>query len=238
MHRSATGFHRSLPGYRPTPLRPAPGLAEALGIGHCLVKDESDRLGLPAFKVLGASWAANATLSERTGEGPADTLATLRARLGGQRPTLVTATDGNHGRALAWMARLLNIPARIYVPAGVAPAAEQAIRAEGAETVLTDRTYDEAVTLAAASCAGATDQVLGAGHVLARLHRDSAAHSGRLPHLVRGDRRPAPRALCRPWWWCRPGSDRCCRLHWSTTAHPSALIAPLCWPWNPSLPPA
>ena len=147
VHRSATGFHRSLPGYRPTPLRPAPGLAEALGIGRCWVKDESDRLGLPAFKVLGASWAANATLSERTGEGPADTLATLRARLGGQRPTLVTATDGNHGRALAWMARLLNIPARIYVPAGVAPAAEQAIRAEGAETVLTDRTYDEAVTL-------------------------------------------------------------------------------------------
>ena len=160
MHRSATGFHRSLPGYRPTPLRPAPELAEALGIGHCWVKDESDRLGLPAFKVLGASWAANATLSERAGEGPADTLDTLRVRLGGQRPTLVTATDGNHGRALAWMARLLNIPARIYVPAGVAPAAEQAIRAEGAETVLTDRTYDEAVTLAAASCAGATNQVL------------------------------------------------------------------------------
>ena len=160
VRRSAMGFHRSLPGYRPTPLRPAPVLAEELGVGRCWVKDESDRLGLPAFKVLGASWAANAALSERTGNEPADTVEILRARLGGQRPTLVTATDGNHGRALAWMARLLDIPARIYLPAGVTSVAEQAIRAEGAETVLTDRTYDEAVTLAAASCADATDQVL------------------------------------------------------------------------------
>jgi diaminopropionate ammonia-lyase len=160
VRRSAVGFHRSLPGYRPTPLRPATGLAEVLGVGRCWVKDESDRLGLPAFKVLGASWAVNAALSERSGEAPAGTLATLRSRLRGQRPTLVTATDGNHGRAIAWMARLLQIPARVYLPTWVTPAAEQAIRTEGAETILTARTYDEAVALAAASCAGTTNQVL------------------------------------------------------------------------------
>ena len=160
MGQPAVGFHQSLPDYRPTPLRPAPGLAGALGVGHCWVKDESDRLGLPAFKVLGASWAVNAALSERFGEAPAATLDILRSRLRGQRPTLVTATDGNHGRAIAWMARLLQIPARIYFPTWVTPAAQQAIRAEGAEIILTDRTYDEAVALAAASCADSTDHVL------------------------------------------------------------------------------
>lgn len=157
---SAAGFHQSLPGYTPTPLRPAPGLAGTAGVGRCLVKDESGRLGLPAFKVLGASWAANCALSARRGDLPADSLADLQDRIGVDRPTLVTASDGNHGRALAWLARLLGLPARVYLPAGVTFAAEQAIRSESADVRFVGGTYDEAVALAAAGCDDADDQVL------------------------------------------------------------------------------
>ncbi|HEY0716692.1 MAG TPA: pyridoxal-phosphate dependent enzyme, partial [Streptosporangiaceae bacterium] len=76
----ALAFHESLPGYAPTPLVSLPSLAAELRVGQVLVKDESSRLGLPAFKVLGASWACHQLLERRAG-----------ARL-------VTGTDGNHGR--------------------------------------------------------------------------------------------------------------------------------------------
>ena len=61
----AYAFHRSLPGYSPTPLIPVPELAAELGVGRVLVKDESSRLGLPAFTVLGASWACRQVLRRR-----------------------------------------------------------------------------------------------------------------------------------------------------------------------------
>jgi diaminopropionate ammonia-lyase len=67
--RAPLRFHRRLPGYEETPLVDAPGLADALGVGKVLVKDESSRLGLPAFKVLGASWAVYRALEERLPEG-------------------------------------------------------------------------------------------------------------------------------------------------------------------------
>jgi diaminopropionate ammonia-lyase len=65
LDRSPLRFHRRIPGYEETPLLDTPGLAEALGVGKVLVKDESSRLGLPAFKVLGASWAVYRALEER-----------------------------------------------------------------------------------------------------------------------------------------------------------------------------
>lgn len=150
---AALRFHRSLPGYRPTPLRTAPAeLARQAEVGRLLIKDESSRLGLPAFKILGASWAVNCALSGRHGRPPADSLDDLRALLAGHRPTLVTATDGNHGRAVARMASLLGLPARIYLPAGVGETARRAISEEGAEVIDTETVYDGAVALAAASC--------------------------------------------------------------------------------------
>ena len=82
-------FHAGLPGYAPTPLTEVPAIAAELGVGRVFVKDESARMGLAAFKVLGASWAVHQVLSRRDAAGPV---------------TLVAATDGNHGRALAWMA--------------------------------------------------------------------------------------------------------------------------------------
>ena len=149
-------FHASLPGYAPTPLTEVPALAGELGVGRAFVKDESSRLGLPAFKVLGASWAIHQLLTTPPGgeppapaAAPADGLARLRTAAAG-RPglILVTATDGNHGRAVARMARLTGAPARIFVPAVTEPATRAAIASEDAEVIQIEGTYDEAVAAA------------------------------------------------------------------------------------------
>jgi diaminopropionate ammonia-lyase len=142
-----------MPGYRPTPLVEFPELATELGVGAVFVKDESDRLGLPAFKILGASWAVNCALSQRSGfDEPARSLTELRER--STPVTLVTATDGNHGRALGRMAALLGLAARIYLPAGTAQQTVEAITREGAQVAQTDLIYDEVVWAAASSTAG------------------------------------------------------------------------------------
>jgi diaminopropionate ammonia-lyase len=157
--KKAKDFHASMPGYRTTPLVELPELATELGVGAVLLKDESDRLGLPAFKILGASWAVNCALSQRSGFGaPAKSLIELRER--SEPVTLVTATDGNHGRALARMAALLGLAARIYVPAGTAEEIVEAITSEGAKVVQTDLIYDEVVWAAASSTAGHPEDLL------------------------------------------------------------------------------
>jgi diaminopropionate ammonia-lyase len=147
--RSPLHFHRRLPGYEQTPLVDAPELANALGVGKVFVKDEFSRLGLPAFKILGASWAVHRALEERAGDegfGDWTTIDDLKAKLEPLRPlSLVAATDGNHGRAVARVARLLGLGARIFVPGDMAPARREAIAGEGAEVAVVDGTYDEAV---------------------------------------------------------------------------------------------
>ena len=127
-------FHASLPGYAPTPLTEVPALASELGAGRVFVKDESSRLGLPAFKILGASWAIHQLLTDPAGPAPADPLADLR-NAAARRPglTFVTATDGNHGRAVARMARLTDIPAHVFVPAMTDSVTSAAIAGENAE---------------------------------------------------------------------------------------------------------
>ena len=126
-------FHRTLPGYAETPLVEAPAAATALGVERVLVKDESSRLGLPSFKVLGASWAIHRALEEWPGV-----------------TRLACATDGNHGRAVAYMARLLGLEATVLVPASMIEARRAAIAAEGARVEVVDGTYDDAVDRAAA----------------------------------------------------------------------------------------
>jgi diaminopropionate ammonia-lyase len=155
---AAAQFDSSMPGSRPTPLVELPELAAELNLTAVFVKDESDRLGLPAFKILGASWAVNCALSQRSGFEPARSLAELRDRSG--PVTLVTATDGNHGHALARVAALLGLAARIYVPAGTAKETVETIANEGAEVVQTDLVYDEVVWAAASSTAGHRDDLL------------------------------------------------------------------------------
>src|ERR687897_1323580 len=147
-------FHRRLQGYEETPLVDAPALAEALGVGKVLVKDESSRLGLPAFKVLGASWAVYRALEERLPEGAFEdweTIEELKESLGPLRPLdLVAATDGNHGRALARVARLLGLGARIFVPEEMVTARREAIAGEGAEVIVVEGTYEDALERSAA----------------------------------------------------------------------------------------
>jgi diaminopropionate ammonia-lyase len=144
-------FHRSMPGYRPSPVAEAPGVAAHLGLERLVVKLEVERFGLPAFKVLGASWAVCRALSARAGLAePAATFEELCALAATQREvTLVTATDGNHGRAVAHVARLLGLGARILVPEGTAAPRRAAIAGEGAEIEIVRGSYDEAVELAA-----------------------------------------------------------------------------------------
>ncbi len=153
-------FHRKLPGYEPTPLVAAPALAASLGLDALLVKDESSRLGLPAFKMLGASWATYCALVERLGHEPSawTDLAELAERCAPLGPLrLVAATDGNHGRAVARMAALLGYDASILVPTGTVAARIDAIAGEGADVTVVPGTYDDAV---AASAALASDSAI------------------------------------------------------------------------------
>jgi diaminopropionate ammonia-lyase len=146
-------FHRRLPGYAPSRIRELPRAAEALGVAQVWAKVESGRLGLPSFKVLGASWGAYRGLVERLGSEPTwTTVEKLRAAFSPLRPlALRTATDGNHGRAVAWFARIAGLDATILVPRGTAAARIEAIGSEGASVEVVDGTYDEAV-LRAADC--------------------------------------------------------------------------------------
>src|SRR4051812_29406653 len=123
----APGFHRQMEGYASSPLIDSPELAAALRVGRVLVKAELERFGLPAFKILGASWAAERLLGDR-----GDVI-------------LVTATDGNHGRAVARVARMRGLRARILVPAGTAQARIDGIASEGAHVEVVDGSYDDAV---------------------------------------------------------------------------------------------
>jgi len=143
-------FHRALPGYAPTPLIALGGIAGDLGVGRLLVKDEGRRFGLKAFKALGASYAVYHVLRERSGGRlePEEFIGEKGRQLA-NGITLSCATDGNHGRALAWIAGLLKRPAVIYVPRGTMPARIDAIQSEGARVVVVDGGYDDAVKRAA-----------------------------------------------------------------------------------------
>jgi len=127
----AAAFHVRLPGWRETPVRKLDGVAAELGLDGVALKDESDRLGLPAFKVLGASWAVERALREAP-----DTR------------TLVAASAGNHGRAVAHVAAMRGLGCRIFVPARAAADRRAAIEGEGAEVIVADGDYENAVRLA------------------------------------------------------------------------------------------
>ncbi|MFZ0319429.1 MAG: pyridoxal-phosphate dependent enzyme, partial [Candidatus Sulfotelmatobacter sp.] len=105
---AARDFHRTLPGYAPTPLVDCQALADSLGLRSLHVKDESHRFGLNAFKALGASFAMSGTVQPGS--------------------TVSAATAGNHGRAVAWSARWLGCSAKIFIPAATQRARIEAIR--------------------------------------------------------------------------------------------------------------
>ena len=128
--KKIASFHTSIEN-KETPLVRLPGLAKHLGIGNVLLKDESHRFGLNAFKALGASYAMHRQIKKTP-----------------QIKIFCTATDGNHGRAVAWVARKLKRKAVIYMPKWTVPARIRAIEKEGAEVHVIDQSYDIAVEMA------------------------------------------------------------------------------------------
>ena len=145
-------FHRSFPMYMPTPLVSLADTAKELGLGAVYVKDESWRFGLNAFKVLGGSYAIGSFLAgklgipmENAGYGLLVSPET-REKLGDI--TFVTATDGNHGRGVAWAATQFGQKSVVYMPKGSALERLENIRAAGADASITELNYDGAVRLA------------------------------------------------------------------------------------------
>ncbi len=151
---NALRFHRSLPVYGRTELLSLRSAAEELGVKEVLLKDESTRFGLNAFKGLGGSYAVFRLLCDRLGMDPCT--AVFNDFLSDENRekcrdiVFVTATDGNHGKGVAWAAKLFGCRACVYLPAGSAEARRKAIADAGAqEAVITDLNYDEAVLFAA-----------------------------------------------------------------------------------------
>ncbi|ORY13306.1 tryptophan synthase beta subunit-like PLP-dependent enzyme [Clohesyomyces aquaticus] len=141
-------FHRLLPDYNETPLVLLPELAIHLGLGNVLVKDESHRFGLPAFKILGASWAIYRAVADKCGLPPTCSLEELGASTKTRALRLVTCTDGNWGRATGRMAKYLQIPATIFVPNFMDKATQDKIRSEGATVKVVDGDYDASIQFA------------------------------------------------------------------------------------------
>ncbi|KAH6640444.1 diaminopropionate ammonia-lyase family protein [Chaetomium tenue] len=146
-------FHRQLPSYAPTPLIPLEGVAKKLGVKSVFLKDESNRLGLPSFKILGASWGTYRALVSQLGLSQDLPLTDVAQAAHKNRIALFAATEGNHGRAVAAMAKMLNLPAHIYLPSTVSPADVKLIAQEGAEVILVESHYDDAISKAFSAAA-------------------------------------------------------------------------------------
>ena len=149
--RKVQRFHSRLPGYQPTHLVRLRELARSWGIREIWVKDESTRFGLNSFKVLGGIYAVARLLCRELGvdinDIDYDDLVSRETRDRMGRITLATATDGNHGRGIAWAAEKLGQRAVIYMPKGSARSRVESIRSHGAVVEVTDMNYDDAVRL-------------------------------------------------------------------------------------------
>jgi diaminopropionate ammonia-lyase len=147
--RQIRSFHRQIPGYKMSPLKALSSLAAKLNVAGIWVKDESDRLHLQSFKVLGGSYAIYRLIQKRLGlEGQETPLSELtseavRKKLGNL--TFAAATDGNHGRGVAWSAAQMGFSSVIYVHKFTSQARIQAIQSSGARVVVVDGNYDDAV---------------------------------------------------------------------------------------------
>jgi diaminopropionate ammonia-lyase len=141
-------FHRTLPEYAVTPLISLPDMAKELGLAHVLLKDESCRLGLPAFKILGASWAVFKAVAAKCNLPLTSSLDEVGEAAQRSGIRLVTCTEGNWGRAVSRMAKYLHITAIIFVPDFMDKATQRKIESEGAEVVVVDGDYDYSIKAA------------------------------------------------------------------------------------------
>lgn len=142
-------------GYEPTPLVSMPDLASRIDVEAVLYKDEGPRFGLGSFKALGGAYAALRVLQREVSSQISTEVSLADIRTGQHRDavakiTLVSATDGNHGRSLAWGCRRFGAPCRIYIHAEVSEGRAQAMRDLGAEVIRIAGDYDESVNLAKA----------------------------------------------------------------------------------------
>lgn len=147
----ARDFHRKIDDYRETPLVSLDNLAKELAVAKVFVKDESHRFGLNAFKALGGTYAIAKIMCEKLGVNIQDVdfnylkSPEVRKKIG--EMTFVTATDGNHGKGVAWAANQLGQRAVVYLPKGSAKSRVEAIIEEGAQAHVTNLNYDNAVWL-------------------------------------------------------------------------------------------
>ena len=150
--RRVEHFHHQLPGYKPTELVRWRNLAKAWGLRDVFIKDESTRFNLKAFKVLGGSYALALLMCQKLGKSLDQIdyayLVSDEAKKRIGEITLTMATDGNHGRGLAWAAEQLGQKAIIYMPKGAARSRVENIRSHGAKVIVTDLNYDQAVRVA------------------------------------------------------------------------------------------
>jgi diaminopropionate ammonia-lyase len=148
----ALAFHQSFPQYSQTPLAEVKNMAAYLGLKDFFVKDESYRFGLNAFKVLGGSFAMANYIAEKLGKDVADltydvlTSDQLRDAFG--QATFFTATDGNHGRGVAWAANKLGQKSVVLMPKGSTQTRKENIEKEGAKVTIEEVNYDECVRMA------------------------------------------------------------------------------------------
>ena len=154
---TARAFHKSFPQYAVTPLARLDGMAARLGLGNLFVKDESYRFGLNAFKVLGGAFAMARYIAGEMGRDIGEmnyaylTSAQFRRDFG--QATFFTATDGNHGRGVAWAANKLGQKAVVHMPKGSAKMRFDNIAREGAKVTIEEMNYDDCVRLAAREAA-------------------------------------------------------------------------------------
>lgn len=143
--QQARHFHQKIVGYEPTPLYALKSLAALFGVSTILVKDESQRFGLNAFKMLGGAYAIAQLLCEKYHlDINAFSFATFKASTK-EKMTFATTTDGNHGRGVAWAAQQLGQNAVIYMPKGSAQERVDAILRLGAKCIVTEMNYDDTV---------------------------------------------------------------------------------------------
>ena len=151
--RKARAFHESFPQYTTTPLTRLDRMAAYLGLKEVYVKDESYRFGLNAFKVLGGSFAMARYIAGETGrdvsELPYSVLTSDKLREEFGQATFFTATDGNHGRGVAWSANRLGQKAVVHMPKGSTQTRLENIAKEGAQVDIQEMNYDDCVRLAA-----------------------------------------------------------------------------------------
>lgn len=162
--KKVRAFHRSFPQYAPTPLADLRHAAARLGIKGLFVKDESYRFGLNAFKVLGGSYAVASEIALQVGRDISETdyayLTSDRLREEFGQATFFTATDGNHGRGVAWSARVLGQKAVVLMPKGTVKSRFDNIAKEEAKVTIEDANYDECVRRASALAAKAEHGVV------------------------------------------------------------------------------